>query len=104
MGPDGWNEAQAGVLDDIPVTLIAGDRFTAPAGPANPTVWPNDGLVAASSALALDVSERVLPHRRSFTFDDTHSIFVSDQVGLPWDSGLTWDPRVQKVIRDALAE
>lgn len=104
MGPDGWNEAQAGVLDDIPVTLIAGDRFTAPAAPANPTVWPNDGLVAASSALALDVSERVLPHRRSFTFDDTHSIFVSDQVGLPWDTGLTWDPRVHKVIRDALAE
>lgn len=58
MGPDGWNEYQAGVLDGIPVTLIAGDRFTAPAAGANPTVWPNDGLVAATSALAVDVSDR----------------------------------------------
>ncbi len=49
MGPGGWNEFQAGVLDDIPVTLIGGDRFAAPAGagPANPSVWPNDGIVGA---------------------------------------------------------
>ncbi|CAN3127605.1 esterase/lipase family protein [Mycobacterium sp. smrl_JER01] len=103
MGPDGWNEYQAGVLDGIPVTLIAGNRFTAPEGnPANPTVWPNDGLVATTSALATDISARVLPHRRCVTFDDTHSIFVSDQAGLPWSTGLTWDPRVHDVVRSAL--
>lgn len=102
MGPGGWNEYQAGVLDDIPVTLIAGNRFTAPSEPANPSVWPNDGLVATSSALAVDVSERVLPRRQCFTFDDTHSIFVSDAAGLPWETGLTWDPRVHDVVRGAI--
>ncbi len=102
MGPDGWNEYQAGVLDGIPVTLIAGDRFTAPAAGANPTVWPNDGLVAATSALAVDVSDRVLPHRQCFTFDDTHSIYVSNEAGLPWETGLTWDPRVHDVVRGAI--
>nr|WP_109519741.1 alpha/beta hydrolase [Mycolicibacterium aurum] len=103
MGPDGWNEYQAGVLDRIPVVLIGGHRFTAPAGAAaNPTVWPNDGLVAQSSALAVDISDRVLPHRRCFTFDDTHSIYVSDAAGLPWDTGLTWDPRVLDVVRAAI--
>ncbi|CAN5541190.1 hypothetical protein BH11ACT7_BH11ACT7_22500 [soil metagenome] len=105
MGPDGWNEYQAGVLDQIPVVLIGGDRFTAPAGRGapNPTVWPNDGIVATTSALAVAVSDRVLPHRRCVTFDDTHSIFVSNLAGLPWDTGLTWDPRVHDVVRDAIA-
>ncbi len=104
MGPDGWNEYQAGVLDGIPVTLIGGNRFTAPAGSAapNPAVWPNDGLVATSSALATDISDRVLPHRRCLTFDDTHSIFVSDLAGLPWETGMTWDPRVLEAVRAAI--
>lgn len=102
MGPGGWNEYQAGVLDDIPVTLVAGNRFTAPSAPANPSVWPNDGIVATSSALAVDVSDRVLPNRRCHTFDDTHSIFVSDAAGLPWETGLTWDPRVHDVVRGAI--
>lgn len=103
MGPDGWNEYQAGVLDEIPVTLIAGDRFTM-AGPVNRTVWPNDGLVAVTSALAVDISERVLPHRRCLQFDDTHSIFVSETAGLPWETGLTWDPRVHDAVRTAIEE
>lgn len=102
MGPGGWNEYQAGVLDDIPVTLIAGNRFAAPSAPASPSVWPNDGIVAESSALAVDVSERVLPNRRCHTFDDTHSIFVSDAAGLPWETGLTWDPRVHDVVRASI--
>lgn len=103
MGPDGWNEYQAGVLDRIPVVLIGGTRFTAPAGAVpNPSVWPNDGLVALSSALATDISDRVLPHRQCFTFDDTHSIFVSDAAGLPWETGMTWDPRVLDVVRAAI--
>ncbi len=104
MGPDGWNEYQAGVLDQIPVTLIGGNRFTAPTGSAtpNPAVWPNDGLVATSSALATDISDRVLPHRRCLTFDDTHSIFVSNLAGLPWETGMTWDPRVLDAVRDAI--
>ena len=103
LGADGWNEFQAGVLDDIPVTLIAGQRFDAPE-PVNPMVWPNDGLVTLRSALAVDISERVLPHRRTAVFDDTHSIFVSDAAGLAWETALTWDPRVFDVVRQAIAD
>lgn len=104
MGPDGWNEYQAGVLDEIPVTLIGGNRFAAPQGSAtpNPAVWPNDGLVATSSALATGISDRVLPHRRTVTFDDTHSIFVSEANGLPWETGLTWDRRVLQTVDAAI--
>lgn len=101
MGPQGWNEYQAGVLDQIPVTVIAGARFTHPE-PADPMTWPNDGLVARRSALATDISDRVLPHRRCAVFDDTHSIFISDAVGLPWETALTWDPRVLEVVRSAI--
>lgn len=99
MGPQGWNEFQAGVLDQIPVVVIGGSRFTRP-GPV--MVWPNDGIVSTRSALATDISDRVLPHRRCVSFDDTHSIFVSDAVGLPWETGLTWDPRVFDVVRGAI--
>jgi triacylglycerol lipase len=88
MDPTGWNEFQAGVLDAIPVVMIGGSHSTQP-GPVNPTVWPNDGVVATSSALATDISDRVLPHRRCVSFDDTHSIFASDATGLPWDTALT---------------
>ncbi|MGK2869645.1 MAG: esterase/lipase family protein [Mycobacterium sp.] len=106
MGPGGWNDYQAGVLDRIPVTLIGGNRFTAPEGsaPPNPSVWPNDGLVATSSALAADISDRVLPHRRTVTFDDTHSIFVSNLAGLPWETGLTWDTRVLDAVHNAIKD
>lgn len=101
MGPQGWNEYQAGVLDRIPVVMIAGTRFTRP-GPVSPATWPNDGLVARDSALAVDVSDRVLPHRRCAVFDDVHSIFIADAVGLPWETALTWDPRVFGVVRAAI--
>ncbi|GJF08598.1 hypothetical protein NGTWS0302_30070 [Mycolicibacterium cyprinidarum] len=101
MGPQGWNEYQAGVLDQIPVVLIGGTRFTHPE-PANSMTWPNDGLVSRRSALATDISDRVLPHRRCAAFDDTHSIFVSDAVGLPWETALTWDPRVLEVVSGAI--
>lgn len=103
MGSGGWNEFQSGVLDRIPVVLIAGNRFKVP-GPANPGVWPNDGLVAEDSALARNISDPVLPHRRCHLFDDTHSIFVSNQAGLAWDTALTWDPKVLEVIDQAIAD
>ena len=100
-GKNGWNEFQSGELDTIPVVLIAGKKFTVP-GPANPGVWPNDGLVAEESALAKNVSDPVLPHRRCYAFDDTHSIFVSDTAGLEWKTALTWDPQVFEVLRQAI--
>lgn len=102
-GKNGWNDFQAGVLDRIPVVLIAGNKFTLP-GPANAAVWPNDGLVAEGSALATSIGDPVLPHRRCHTFENTHSIFVSDQAGLDWTTALTWDPRVFEVLHQALQD
>lgn len=101
MGKGGWNEFQSGVLDQIPVVLIAGKKFNLP-GPANPGVWPNDGIVATESALAKSISDPVLPHRSCHVFDDTHSIFVSDTAGLDWKTALTWDPQVFEVLRQAI--
>jgi pimeloyl-ACP methyl ester carboxylesterase len=101
MGKGGWNEFQSGVLDQIPVVLIAGNRFTKE-GQTNPAVWPNDGLVAEQSALAKSISDPVLPHRRCHTFGDTHSIFVSDAAGLDWATALTWNPAVFEVIDSAI--
>jgi pimeloyl-ACP methyl ester carboxylesterase len=103
MGPGGWNEFQSGVLDKIPVVLIAGKKFTV-APPANPGVWPNDGLVALESALAKGIGDPILPHRRCHTFDDTHSIFVSDQAGLDWKTALTWDPQVLEVLHQSIQD
>ena len=103
MGKNGWNDFQSGVLDKVPVVLIAGEKFKLP-GPANPAVWPNDGLVALESGLAKGISDPVLPHRRCYTFDDTHSIFVSNQAGLDWKTALTWDPRVLDAINQAIED
>lgn len=103
MGRNGWNDFQSGVLDDIPVVLIAGTKFKLP-GPGNPAVWPNDGLVAEESGLAKSVGDPVLPHRRCYTFDDTHSIFVSNEAGLDWKTALTWDPQVFEVLHQALQD
>ena len=58
-GTGGWEAFQAGVLDNIPVTLIGGTYFDSVAGDTG--YWPNDGIVALSSALAVDVPSSVLP-------------------------------------------
>lgn len=102
-GADGWNQFQAGVLDKIPVVLIGGSRFTRP-GQVNPAVWPNDGFVALRSALATDVGDPVLPHRRCYNFDDTHSIYASNAAALDWKTALTWDPRVFDVLHSAIED
>jgi hypothetical protein len=83
--------------------LIAGKKFTIP-GPGNPAVWPNDGIVAVQSALAKNVTDPVLPHRRCYTFDDTHSIFVSNAAGLDWKTALTWDPAVLETVHQAIED
>ncbi|MBB3750159.1 pimeloyl-ACP methyl ester carboxylesterase [Mycolicibacterium sp. BK634] len=101
MGKNGWNEYQSGVLNKIPVVLIGGKKFTKD-GQVNPAVWPNDGIVALQSALAKDISDPVLPHRRCFTFDDTHSIYVSNLAGLDQKTALTWDPRVLETVHKAI--
>lgn len=99
-GAKGWNSFQAGVLDRIPVTLIGGDRFTHPGG--DPAVWPNDGVVELRSAVAHDVDDAVLPHRRCLVVDDTHSDYVSMITNLARDTALTWDPRVLEAVTAAV--
>lgn len=100
MGPDGWNAQQVGVLDDIPVTLIAGDHFQHPDG--DPAVWPHDGLVTRASATAAEVPTSVLPRRVVHVLPDVHSVYFADQFGLPWERALTWDPVVLALVTPAL--
>lgn len=98
-GERGWNAHQVGVLDEIPVTLIAGTIFEAD-GPEQ--YWPNDGLVSLASATAVGVPDAVLPHRRILTFPNTHSIFISDAAGLAEETALTWDPVVLAAVDEAI--
>ena len=100
-GTGGWEAFQAGVLDNIPVTLIGGTYFDSVAGDAG--YWPNDGIVALSSALAVDVPSSVLPRRTCHTVHDTHSIFVSEAAAAEWTTALTWDPAVLKTVDEALS-
>ncbi|WP_431233361.1 esterase/lipase family protein [Mycolicibacterium psychrotolerans] len=99
-GPKGWNTVQAGVLDEVPVTLIGGNRFDRAGGA--PAVWPNDGVVELRSALGRDVDDAVLPHRRCRIVDDTHSDYVSMIAQLPRDTALTWDPHVLDAVTQAI--
>jgi pimeloyl-ACP methyl ester carboxylesterase len=100
-GPAGWNERQAGVLDHLEVTLVAGDLLSWPAA-AGRQVSPNDGLVATASALAEEVSAAVLPRRVTRTFPDAHSVFFCNLLGIPWERALTWDPDVLGVVIEAI--
>ncbi|MFG6501750.1 lipase family alpha/beta hydrolase [Microbacterium sp. P05] len=95
-GAEGWNSRQAGVLDAIPVTVIAGDHFRAFDEPA--ALWPHDGLVALRSASAHDVPAAALPNAELLVVPDVHSIFFADAAGLPWERALTWDPEVLAAV------
>lgn len=99
-GPDGWNARQGAQLDGIQLTLVAGEWFRADGG--DPHAWPHDALVSATSALAEGVPADVLPSHESHRFADVHSIFFADQLGLPWDRALTWDPDVMAVVVDSI--
>lgn len=96
-----WNTTQAGALDDITVTALAGGHFHASIEPRQ--LWPHDGLVAQRSARADEIPADVLPHVVRHTMaDDVHSIFFADAFGLPWEQALTWDPDVFERVDAAL--
>ncbi|MGV1004958.1 MAG: esterase/lipase family protein [Candidatus Nanopelagicales bacterium] len=99
-GPDGWNAAQAGYLDGIALTLLAGTHFQNDQG--DPELWPYDGLVGEYSALARGVPTDVLPGRICWSAPLTHSIFVSDFACLPWDTALTWNESSLARIDEAI--
>ena len=97
----GWNDAQAGVLDGIPVTAIGAGYFAAADEPRQ--LWPHDGLVSMTSGRADGVPAAVLPDVTRHSFPDhVHSIFFAEGFGLPWERALTWDPEVFAVIDGAL--
>ena len=91
-GPQGWNARQKGVLDGIPVTLLAGSYFMNEKGAAeDPDIWPFDGIVSKYSGLAEGLPDSVIPHRTCWSAPLTHSIFVSDVAKLDWQTALTWN-------------
>ena len=95
-----WTNAQAGVLNDIPVTLIGGTYFDQG---KNPEKWPNDGLIQIKAAMATTIPDAVLPHRACFRWNDAHSIFISKLVNLPNEKALTWNPEVAQTVANAIA-
>jgi len=96
-GPPGWNKAQEGYLDGIPVTLLAGAAFTADGG--KPTMWPYDGITSRYSAWASGVSDAVIPWRACWSGPLTHSTYVTDaynqltkaEPAWDWQTALTWN-------------
>ena len=109
-GPPGWNNAQKGYLDGIPVTLLAGTAFTADGG--KPVFWPNDGITARYSAWATGVSDAIIPWRTCWAAPLTHSIYITDdynQIVKPtplWDrqTALTWNTDALARVNRAIDE
>ena len=97
-GYDEWADSLLGTLDDIPVTLVAGHHFTKENG--DPDRWPNDGVIQLSASTAANVDERHLPDRRVHALPLTHSLFVSETVGLGPETALNWTPEVGRIIAD----
>ena len=95
------NNDNAGVLKKVPVTMVAGDYFQKDGG--TPRVWPNDGIVTVDSAMARAASDAVINHRRCHLLPGgTHSIYISKEVGLPDDTGITWNSQVGAWLLDAI--
>ena len=101
VGSGRWNDFQIGALDGIPVYTVGGTYFEAEEG--DPELWPNDGLVTRFSACAEGLPPEVAPVRVSASFPVTHSIFVSDLIDAPWESGMTWNPDVLESVERFLA-
>lgn len=98
----GWNDRQGPALEGIPVTAIGGSHFRLNRG--NPEVWPNDGLVALSSAHAAGVTDKVLPSVNCITRLDVHSIFVARMARLSDRKALTADPAVMSDVVQAISD
>lgn len=100
LGDRGWAAAQTGALDGVPALLVAGTYLAHEGG--QEWVWPFDGLVSEHSAHAVDIPASVIPDRRTASFPLLHSIFFADLGGLPWETGLTWNPAVADLVLEHL--
>lgn len=101
VGEGAWNEFQIGALDTVPVYAIGGTFFEDPDG--DPELWPNDGLVTSFSAQAKGLPAQVAPNLVTRTFPVTHSIFISNLIGQPWETGMTWNPAVMTSVHDFIS-
>lgn len=101
VGDNAWNQAQIGVLDDIPVHQIGGGYLTDPSG--DPEVWPFDGMVSVYSALGTGLPDSVAPTKTCSSYPLTHSIFFSDALGLDWQTALTWNTDVLTEVAQTIA-
>ena len=100
---DALNKFNEGALANIPVTLISGNAFTKAGG--NPSVWPNDGIVNVSSALAQDVPDSVINHRTCYLYEGgTHSVYISDnsKPPRPANMAITWNDTVGNWVDQAI--
>ena len=95
-----WNEEQAGALDGIPVSMLAGTYFTREGGSA--AMWPNDGIAQLQSGWAQGMNDKLIPHRACYSWPLTHSLFVSRGIGLADDTSLTWSPTVGAQMKKIL--
>ena len=102
MRTNGWNAAQAGYLDGIPVVLLAGTFWSEPKG--DPELWPYDGITSEYSALAESLGDEIIPHRACWSAPLTHSIFVSDVAKLDWQTALTWNTDALARVNQAIDE
>ena len=99
QGSNGWNVAQIGVLDHVDVFLVGGSYLQATWPGADPTIWPNDGIVPEFSALATDIDPAVVPNATRASYPVTHSIFISNLMHLDWQTAMTWN---SQVLSDAI--
>lgn len=91
---EGWNAQQAGVLDEIPCLLIGGTLLQGRGEDSDVRIWPLDGLVSEHSAHARLLPARLLPHAERRSYPLSHSIFISNMLGLDWQTALTWNTQV----------
>jgi len=100
QGPTGWNSSQGGVLDEVRALLIGGSYLQSSQPSADPTIWPNDGIVPEYSALATDIEPLIVPHVTRASYPVTHSIFISNLMQLDWKTAMTWNSQVLARVID----
>lgn len=91
---EGWNAQQADVLDGIPTLLIGGTLIDSDREHRDERIWPLDGLVSEHSAHARLLPGSLVPNAVRRSYPLTHSIFISNLLGLDWHTALTWNTEV----------
>ncbi|MGH7910222.1 MAG: esterase/lipase family protein [Candidatus Dormibacteraceae bacterium] len=105
----GWNQSQAGVLGQIPVTVLSGDAFDLFSyfGVTNPYISPSDVVVGLSSQEANGLeSQGVIPNLHCFApLPDVHVpllLYLFPEVLFPDVKAITDDPRAAAQVQQTL--